>query len=218
MKGLLKNNYYTVLPNAKIFSAAAVLSGIFVLAIGHGMSWLTIGYMLLVMIGFSFSSLAGIRKKNTTKWSRHKLCAPVRRSDIIKSLFLSQLLWLAAGAAFAGIDIALAVMLHGYPFDRATDVFMLYVAGIGISLFMGAVFFPLFFLGGDERNEIFLLFSLLGGTGIFMGLTAWMNHLFPAGMTPLQIIGSGMMILVCGVLAFAASCPLTVWIFRKKEY
>lgn len=34
----------------------------------------------------------------------------------------------------------------------------------------------------------------------------------------LQIILSGAGILVCGILTFIISCPLTILVFQKKEY
>ncbi len=108
-------------------------------------------------------------------------------------------------------------MLHGFPFDRNTDVFMLFVVGIGISLFMGAIFFPLFYLGGEERNEVLLVISVLCGTGLVMGLTSLINTLFPAPMTTIQIISGGVMILASALLAFVLSCPLTVYAYHKRE-
>lgn len=218
MKGLLRNNYYAALSNTKVFAIIMVLLGIFVVAMDNRIPSLVIGYMLSVMIGFSFVSITGLRKESAAKWSKYKLTTPVKRADIVSSLFLSQLLWLGVGAAFAGICAALSIAMHGYPFDRNTDIFMLFVVGIGISLFMGAIFFPLFFWGGEERNEIFLVISLFCAIGIIMGLTSLINSCFPAGMTTSQLILSGIIILACGILVFALSCPLTIFLFRKKEY
>lgn len=218
MKGLLRNNFYTTLTSAKTFSTVIILLGIFVVAMDNTIPSLIIAYMLLGMIGFSLNAIASIRKECSTKWSKYKLTAPVKRVTIVKSLFISQLLWLLVGIAFAAAGAALSITLHGYPFDKNTDLFMLFVVGIGISLFMGAIFFPLFFLGGEERSEVFLVVSLLSAVSCIMGLTTLINHLFPAGMTTLQILMSGAGVLVCGILVFTLSCPLTASIFRKKEY
>jgi len=215
MKGLLKNNFYAVCTSAKAFSAFMLLTGMFVVVVISPS--LLIGYALLGMVGFSLNALAGLRKESSTKWSKYKLTVPVMRSDIVRSYFISQLLWLMVGTVFAGIGITLSVMLHGYPFDRNTDLFLLFVVGIGISLFMGAIFFPLFYLGGEERNEVFMIISLLCGVGIIMGLCTLINALFPY-MTTARLIGGGLAILACSLLAYALSYPLTVSIFKKKEY
>ena len=205
MKGLLKNNFYATLSNAKVFAVIMLLLGIFVVAIDKKDTSLIIGYMLLAMIGFSFNSIASLRKESNGKWSKYKLTTPVKRSAIVQSYF-------------AGIGAALSIMLHGFPFDRNTDIFMLFVAGVGISLFMGAIFFPLFYMGGEERNEVFLVISLLCGIGLVMGLTTLINTLFPAPMTATQILLGGAIIFVCALLAFVISCPITAYIYHKKEY
>ena len=140
------------------------------------------------------------------------------RMDIVKSFFVSQLLWLAVGITFAGMGVALSVALHGYPFDKDTDIFMLFVTGIAVSLFVGAVFFPMYFLGGEERSTVIMIVSLLGGIGIFMGLTTLVNKVYPDNMTARQIVMSGIFMVACSAAAFAVSCPLTVWVFKKKEY
>ena len=37
-------------------------------------------------------------------------------------------------------------------------------------------------------------------------------------MTARQIVLSGIFMMICSAAAFAASCPVTVGIFRRKEY
>lgn len=217
MKGLLKNNFYATLSNVKTFSAVMLLSGIFVVLMDNKIPSLIIGYMLLGMIGFSLNSIASLRKESSGKWSQYKLTAPVKRAVIVQSYFLSLLLWLIVGMIFAGICVVLSIMLHGFPFDRDTDVFMLFVVGIGISLFMGAIFFPLFYLGGEERNEVFLVISLLCSIGIIMGITTIINTLFPTPMAAIQIILAGVIILASAFSVFLVSCPLTIAIYHKKE-
>lgn len=215
MKGLLKNNFYAALSNVKTFSIVMFLSGIFVVVMDNKIPSLVIGYMLLGIIGFPFNSIASLRKESSTKWSKYKLTAPVKRSAIVQSYFLSLLLWLAVGMVFAGTSVVLSIMLHGFPFDRDTDVFMLFVVGIGISLFMGAIFFPLFYLGGEEQNEVFLVISLLCSIGIIIGITTFINTLFPTRISTIQIILAGVIILVSALFVFIVSCPLTVAIYHK---
>lgn len=217
MKGLFMNNVYATLSNAKVFSGIMLLLGVFVVIMDNIIPSLIIGYMLLGMVGFSLTAIVSLQKEGATKWSKYKLTAPVKRSDIVKSYFINLLLWLIVGIIFAGTAVILSIILHGFPFDRNTDIFMLFVVGIGVSLFMGAIFFPLFYLGGEERSEVFLGISLLCSIAMLMGLAAFINTLFP-DMTTLQLILSGMTILACAGLVFTLSYPLTVGIFKRKEY
>ena len=213
MKGLIKNNLYTALPNVKVFFATMILLGVFVIVTGAGSPAL-ITCLLSVMIGFSFISLESAGLENTSKWIRYKLTAP----DVAHSLYLSLLLWLSAGIVFAGISVAVSTALHGCPFDRNVDILLLFVAGIGISLFMGTVFFPLFFLGLEAQYNVFLFVSILTGIGIIVGICLLINSFFPHGMTSRQIILSGIAVLIFSALAFALSCPLSVYLFQRKDY
>ena len=83
---------------------------------------------------------------------------------------------------------------------------------------MGAIFFPLHFLGGEERSEVMMVVSLLGGIGMMMGLSSLINRVYSGNMTSRQIILSGIFITACSAAAFAASFPVTAGVFRKKEY
>lgn len=216
MKGLLKNNFYAALSNVKVFSGVMLLLGIFVAAKDKDIQSLMIGYMLLAMIGFPVNAIFGLQKETTTKWGKYKLTAPVSRADIVRSYFLSHVMWLSAGILFAGVVGGMSTFLHGFPLDKNTDVFMILVAGIGISLFMGAIFFPLFCWEGEEKGGAFLVVSLVCAIGVFMGLTSLVNMLFDPGTTAELILAAGV-VLAISFLTFGVSYPLTVSVFKRKE-
>jgi ABC-2 type transport system permease protein len=77
MNGLLKNNFYATLSNAKVFSVVMVLLGAFVAIANYDVLFFAMGYMLLGMVGFPVNSMASIRKESTSKWSKYKLTTPV---------------------------------------------------------------------------------------------------------------------------------------------
>lgn len=214
MKGLLKNNFFAVYANVKIFSIFMFLLGIFVVAVIS--QPLLIGYVLLGMVGFSVNAISSIKKEFASKWGKYKLTLPIKRADIVKSYFVSQLIWLFVGTLFAGIVVSLSWLFHGCPFDFRIDIITILVLGISISLFAGAFFFPLFYLGGEERSEVFLVISLLCAVGIVLGITSVINFYLDPGLTTI-LLGATVLI-VCSLLAFILSYPLTVNICSKKEY
>lgn len=214
MKGLLKNNFFAVYTNVKIFSIFMFLLGIFVVAVIS--QPLLICYVLLGMVGFSVNAIGGIKKEFASKWGKYKLTLPVKRADIVKSYFVSQLIWLLVGTLFAGIGVSLSWLFHGCPFDNSIDSLSLFALGISISLFAGAFFFPLFYSGGEERGEVFLVISLLCAVGIALGMISVLNFYLDPGLT--SILLSDAILIVCSLLAFLLSYPLTVHIFSKKEY
>ena len=216
MKGLLKNNYYAMLPNTKVL--LIVVSFLLVLNIGLKNQILMISYVLLCMLGFPLNSVTSLQKESVTKWNKYKLTMPVTRAAIVRSYYVSLLLCLSIGIVFAGVGIVPAIMLHGFPFDKNIDIFMLLVAGASSSLFMGAIFLPLFYSGGEERGEMFLVISVLCGIGIVIGIIVCINMLVPPPVTTMQLILSGIGMLVSALIIFAVSYPLTVAVYHKKEY
>ena len=132
MKGLLKNNFFTVCSNVKVFTAFMLILGIFVVAVISPS--LLIGYALLSIVGFSVIALTSIRKEFTSKWGKYKLTLPIKRANIIKSYFISQLIWLIVGIVFAGASISLSLLLHGCPFDKSIDTLSVFGLGISVSL------------------------------------------------------------------------------------
>lgn len=214
MKGLLKNNFLAVCSNVKVFSLFMLILGIFVVAVIS--QPLLISYVLLGMIGFSINAITSIKKEYISKWGKYKLTLPIKRADIVKSYFISQLIWLLVGAFFAGLSISLSWALHGCPFDNGIDTISIFALGISISLFTGAFFFPIFYLGGEERSDVFLIISLLCASGIALIIISLLNFYLDPGLTTI-LLGAAIL-LICSLLIFALSYPLTVGIYNKKEY
>lgn len=214
MKGLLKNNFLTGYANAKVFSIFMFLLGTFVVAVVS--QPLLIGYGLLCMVGFSVNASVSMKKEFVSKWGKYKLTLPVKRAAIVKSYFISHLIWLLVGALYAGIVISLSWALHGCPYDNSIDVVSIFALGISVSIFMGAFFFPLFYLGGEERSDIFLLISLVCGIAVVLGIISVLNLYLTPGV--ITILVSAAILIVCSLLMFALSYPLTVGIYHNKEY
>ena len=214
MKGLLKNNFLTVYSNAKVFSIFMLISGLFVIAVIS--QTLLIGYVLLSMVGFSTNAITSIKKEFISKWEKYKLTLPVKRAAIVKSYFISQLIWLPVGTLYAAIVISLSWALHGCPYDNSIDVVSIFALGISVSIFTGAFFFPLLYLGGEERSDVFLVISLLCGIGTVLGIISLLNLYLAPGIT--TILLSAAVLLFSSLLLFALSYPLSVIIYHKKEY
>lgn len=214
MKGLLKNNFFSVCSNVKVFTAFMLMLGIFVVAVISPS--LLIGYALLSIVGFSVIAVTGIKKEFVSKWGKYKLTLPIKRANIVKSYFISQLIWLSVGIVFAGTGISLSWLLHGCPFDKSIDTLLVYALGISVSLLTGAFFFPLFYLGGEEKSEVSLVISLLCGIGITLGIISILNFYLTPGLA--AVLTGAVVLVICSLLVFALSYPLTVRICKKKEY
>lgn len=214
MKGLLKNNIYGTLSSVETFAGFMILFGIFgVTVIGQSVQ---IGYVLIGIIGFSVSTLIVVKDEFTTKWGKYKLTLPVKRADIVKSQFLNQVIWLLVGTFFVGIELGLSWLFHGCPFDQNLDVLTLAALGISMSLFMGAIFFPLFYAGGEESGEMFWVIAILCAFGIDYTIGTILNDLLEPGTA--TIVFGAVALIVCSMAAFGVSYSVTVGIFERKEY
>ncbi len=214
MKGLLRNNLYATLSNAKIFSAFMILFGIFAVAVIS--QSLQIGYVMIGFIGFSVAAITVAKNEFTSKWGKYKLSLPVKRAEIVKSLFLNQIIWLLVGTIIVGAEMCLSWLFHGCPFDQPIDILTMFALGVSMNLFMGAIFFPMFYIGGEEKSEVLIVISLLCAFGIDFAIVSAVNDLLEPGTV---CIVSGAIILMIGsALAFALSYPLTVKIFKRREW
>ena len=200
MKGLFKSNFLAVWTNAKIFLLFMFAMGIAVIIIPD-QTW----QMYFIIIGIVGLAVNAIGNEFSSKWGKYKLTLPVKRIDIVKSLYINQLLWIMIGVLFVGIIIALSYLLHGITFEQFEGISGVLVVGISISLSMGAIFIPMVYLAGEDKTIVFLIISLLSAVGIAAML--------------FNIPSFGQFILISGsILLFILSFPLTVRIFKKKEY
>ena len=195
MKGLFKSNFLAVWTNAKIFLLFMFAMGIAVIIIPD-QTW-QMYFIIIGIVGLAVNAATVIGNEFSSKWGKYKLTLPVKRIDIVKSLYINQLLWIMIGVLFVGIIIALSYLLHGITFEQ--------FEGISGVLVVGAIFIPMVYLAGEDKTIVFLIISLICALGI---VTMLFNiPLFG----PFILIG-------CSILLFIVSFPLTVGIFKEKEY
>lgn len=215
MKGLLRNNLLAAFSNAMIFSVFLLLWGIFIMVFPD--RDLFIGFGVSGMVGFSVNGIFSVQRESSSRWGKYKLTAPVRRTDIIKSYYIAQLIWLFWGMLFAVVASALSThIFRRWAFDLYTDLPM-FALGISISLFLCAIFFPLFYWSREDRGEVFLVIALLCAIAVDAGLVTLLNLILSEPGIITILCGTGAMT-GCSALAFALSYPLTVHIYSKKEY
>ncbi len=203
MKGLFKNNFLAVWTNVKIFLLFMFAMGIVVTIIPN-QTW-QMYFIIIGIAGLAVNAATVIENEFSSKWGKYKLILPVKRIDIVKSLYINHLLWIMIGVFFVGIIIALSYLLHGVPFEQFEGISGVVVIGISISLTMGAIFIPMIYLAGEDKTIVFLIISLLCAVGI------------AAMLFNIPLFGSFILI-GCSILLFIVSFPLTVSIFKKKEY
>lgn len=203
MKGLFRNNFFAVWINAKVFLIFMLLFAIVVTIIP--VQTLQMYFIMIGIVGFSVIAATAIGNEFSLKWGKYKLTLPVKRSDIVRSLFLNQIFWIIVGTLFTGIASVLSYMIHGFSFDQFSGIFSLFILAVSISFFMGAIFIPMIYLTGEDKIVVFLIISLFCAVGI------------AAMLFNIPLFGNAI-IITCALMLFAVSYPLTISIFKRKEF
>lgn len=203
MKGLFRNNFFAVWINAKVFLIFMLLFAIVVTIIPE--QTLQMYFIMIGIVGFSVIAATAIGNEFSLKWGKYKLTLPVKRTDIVRSLFLNQIFWIIVGTLFTGIASGLSYMIHGFSFDQFSGIFSLFILAVSISFFMGAIFIPMIYLTGEDKIVVFLIISLFCAVGI------------SAMLFNIPLFGN-VIIITCALLLFAVSYPLTISIFKRKEF
>lgn len=203
MKGLFRNNFFAVWINAKVFLIFMLLFAIVVTIIP--VQTLQMYFIMIGIVGFSVIAATAIGNEFSLKWGKYKLTLPVKRSDIVRSLFLNQIFWIIVGTLFTGIASGLSYMIHGFSFDQFSGIFSLFILAVSISFFMGAIFIPMIYLTGEDKIVVFLIISLFCAVGI------------AAMLFNIPLFGNAI-IITCALMLFAVSYPLTISIFKRKEF
>ncbi len=128
MKGLFKSNFLAVWTNAKIFLLFMFAMGIAVIIIPD-QTW-QMYFIIIGIVGLAVNAATVIGNEFSSKWGKYKLTLPVKRIDIVKSLYINQLLWIMIGVLFVGIIIALSYLLHGITFEQFEGISGVLVIGI----------------------------------------------------------------------------------------
>ena len=203
MKGLFRNNFFAVWINAKVFLIFMLLFAIVVTIIPA--QTLQMYFIMIGIVGFSVIAATAIGNEFSLKWGKYKLTLPVKRTDIVRSLFLNQIFWTIVGTLFTGIVTGLSYMIQGFSFDQFSGIFSLFILAVSISFFMGAIFIPMIYLTGEDKIVVFLIISLFCAVGI------------AAMLFNIPLFGNAI-IITCALMLFAVSYPLTISIFKRKEF
>ena len=215
MKGLLRNHYYKILSGLRILLIFILLAGASILLFGGGEDLLT-AFLCLSVIAFPFISSITVRKSGGGKWDQYILSLPVRRYEIVKSVFITQLITILIGSAISMVLFLTSFAIHGFMFYRYVDVLLLFSSAIGTSLIMNAIFLPISYLDSSDRIEAVSIISLIIAVAAMTALITVIN-IFLEKPSNIQLAVFGVGILILSSAAFVLSYFLTVGIYSKKD-
>ncbi|MFI3202672.1 MAG: ABC-2 transporter permease [Eubacteriales bacterium] len=219
MKGLIRNNFYSIGSSLPILIAselALLIVGIIILTVkGNQNEFLTIA----ISGGIIGSQLGGcgalcgtaIQKDALSQWSKFELTLPVSRATVIKSRYISFLLYCVIGLMMSLITVA-SIYLLELPVITERIGYSL-VFGIVFALAIPTFMTPLILIFGADKNEILLFISIVLGLGLFWGSATLANVLF-AGVSNLYFRSA--YLIFSGIL-YVLSYLLSRYLYKRKE-
>ncbi|SFX30570.1 ABC-2 family transporter protein [Thermoactinomyces sp. DSM 45891] len=219
MKGLLLNQYYS---NEKSIKGSLVLSFVIttILLLLPYKQTLRLAAFLPFAIMVS-PVLEGLKLEAMSGWNKFLITLPLKRSRVIQSYYLFFSILLCMGFCVAILSFVLADF---FAKDVLTNsALMSVLKGIGMTLIMGGVIFPLTYYVGVEKAEKIMTLSTFASLGILL-FSGWlyeetigsaiMNH-FPRVHSDLPF---SILFLGISLVIFIASYVVSIGIYEQKEF
>ncbi len=216
MKGLIRNNFYTVEGSLKLTLLFSVVAAIVLAIAGRlhaGSSGLLGGIIGGNLGGFGALTMTVMQKDAASKWNKFELTMPVRRRDVITARYISCFLYVLIGIVMALVSACLFHLATGaLNLERMSYGF---VFGWGFALSMPTFMIPLVLILGTDKTEAIMVVSIIAGLALFFGCSAI--------MTPfLKDVANANLIFRLSYMAFSlvlfvVSYLLSCWIYKKKE-
>ncbi|MGL4372737.1 MAG: ABC-2 transporter permease [Turicibacter sp.] len=217
MKGLIRNNFYSVESTLKWTIAFCILVNI-VVVIGliqfkNIDGFLSI-FMLLQIGGFVGLTGTALEKDNTSKWSKYERTLPVKISDVVMARYISFLIFSGIGILLASVTVLLFSIFSNQLMDFERVGYG-YTFGIVFALLVPALNYPLVLKFGADKLNMLLLISVLIVAFLFNGasaiLTPYLSDLNNANM----IYRIACIVISVGV--YIMSYFISVYIYKRKE-
>lgn len=212
MKGLIRNNFYSMENNIKIsFIVALFLAASTFFAKHSAFIQVVIAMQLFIFIANVGTSL---HADVVSKWNKFELTLPVKCNDIIKAKYISFAILFLFGIMMGGITALSNFVTSGS--SNMEAVLYGYTFGLTLSAATTAIMYPLMLKLGTEKNELIMILSAMVSiglvvlaAGVLTPLTGEMNMKHPL---------VGIVSMIVALVMFAGSYFVSIKIYRNKEF
>ncbi len=216
MKGLLRNNMYSVWDSFKLTLLFHVLVSIAITV--AEVYYSNVGEYILVVIVSQMSSFAGLSATSLQqdikyKWNKFEITMPVTRREVTSARYTLYLIFAALGFAIASITI-IGQIAVGSEINWERVLYGV-TLGLTFALLFPALLYPLNLILGDNKSEISFMVAMFLGLGLFIGA----NYLFTPLLNTLENPNLVFRVasLIFSAIIFIVSYFLSIWIYEKKE-
>lgn len=220
MRGLLKNNFYTIagsLKSAFFMVFLGILANI-ILAVATGYydydSSATLQILVLsnsgIFVGLASTALL---LDKTTKWSTFEISLPITRAQIIQARYITFIIY-----GVLGLVVCCIHFLIFYAITKQLNIENLYITttfAAMFSLLVPAIAYPLTLKFGEEKAQQMFTIAVGLSVFIFFGGNGLLSVLYPPASSNDSLFRC--IILIFSLSLFFISYFLSVKLQMKKE-
>jgi|GEM_PF-465548 ABC-2 type transport system permease protein len=217
MKGLIRNNFYSMEDSLKLTSAINIMMAIGVSVLGifnsFARSWIAI-VILLQMGSYAVQVASTLQKDVSSQWNKFEITMPVRRKDVVKAKYICFILNGVLGIAAALLTVIISQLLQ---IDiNVEKVFLGITFGIVITFALPALMYPLLLIFGVDKTEMVLSISVILISILFVGSSVIFNYIMP-DLSVYSNLVFRCSIIVISIILFIISYMFSVISYKKKE-
>lgn len=216
MKGLIRNNFYTVEGSMKatllVSLAAAIILSIAGRFAGDGGDF--ISFIIAGNLGgYGALTVTVMQKDAASKWNKFELTMPVSRKDVVIARYLSCFLYILIGVIVSISSLFLFYLVTGsVNLERAGFGFAF---GIGFAFAIPTFVIPLVMILGTDKTEPIMFVAVIMGLILFFASSAMTTPFLKDFSNADLIFRLGYV--VFSFVLFAVSYMISRQIYKSKE-
>lgn len=218
MKGLIRNNFYSVGSTLKwtIAFCMVINIGVIIGAVRFPSNDVFLPILISGQIG-AFVGLTGtaLQKDNASKWSKYERTLPLKICTVVRARYISFFIFAIIGILLGTITVLLFSLISGQPLNLERVGYG-YSFGITFALVVPALLYPLVLKFGADKSEILLMIAVLITVGLFVGgsviLEPYLNHLNNVNMIYRIVC------IAIGFIMFIGSYFISLALYKRKEF
>lgn len=217
MRGLIRNNFYTVEGSLKVTILVGFIAMIAIAIVGIYLpnNNTFISSCIGGMLG-AFGALAGtsIQKDGASKWNKFELTMPISRNDVIKARYISFLFYILIGIL---MDILCTLLLFVVTGSVNLERIGYGIAfGIAFAMSIPTFMTPLILIFGTDKTEILLMVSCFMGLGLFFGSSVILAP-FLSNFSNVNLVFR-LGYIIFSILLYFLSYFLSIYLYKRKEF
>ena len=212
VRGLLAYSYYCASGSLLLVSLVGLVLGAALLVTGNILVFNFFGVAAILTPPIAVIISIGVHI--LSKWERFLITMPVRRRDMVASIYIRVAFVLLAGVVFCGVVSGIGFLLHEHLFYHAVSTaFRDHVLIFGMILIMAALLYPLGTMPVFEKAyEGLALGCMLAALGVVHLASLLLNM---AGLH--KGVGS-LLIVVVSVVFYVVSYFVARGIYDKRDF